>query len=64
MGLFVFVRDREIERRGGERQENREIETIGMHLVYAYSITCPKSVTSCTIGYLGHRLIEMKEVRH
>lgn len=64
VGLFVFVRDREIERRGGKRGENREVETIGMHLVYEYSITCPKSMTSCTIGYLGHRLIEIKEVRH
>lgn len=62
--MFVFVRDREIERRGGERGETRELENIGMHLVYAYSITCPKSVTSCTIGYLGHRLTDIKEVRH
>lgn len=62
--MFIFVREREIERRGGERGENREVENIGMHLVYAYSFTCPKSVTSCTIGYLGHRLTEIKKVRH
>lgn len=62
--MFVFVRDREIERRRGERGESREVENIGMHLVYAYSITSPKSMTSSTTGYLGHRFTEIKEVRH
>lgn len=32
--MFIFVRDREIERRRGERGESREIENIEMHLVY------------------------------
>lgn len=34
--MFIFVRDREIERRRGERGESREIENIEMHLVYTY----------------------------
>ena len=33
--MFIFVRDREIERRG-ERGESKEVENIEMHLVYTY----------------------------